>query len=301
MTQKSKRRILAVLLLTMAWCAGLIGTVLVQLSAIFTPCAVGKYFELKGLSFSGMSEMPPRYAVVRISSERLNRIVEQAGGMLRFAVPPGIIRNGLSIAAIYKCKKPDGSFEPLSVYFVVDDAVSQPFLSVRFPRDLLNEILHESDTLGRRSREKEWAFGHYELINSKSFDTLELYSLPVDSRTKVLDRRLVAEATGWVRYRLEENLLDVQTTARVSELVIQADVHFEGNSGEYSLSHKAAITKLRGNFNNVARSLDKEFCDLLRDSLEMSLNKESNRKKLSKVRFPEWAPIDINIDLKIVP
>ena len=45
--------------------------------------------------------------------------------------------------------------------------------------------------------------------------------------------------------------------------------------------------------------IHKKIADLLKRSIEKSLNRSRNRKRLEKLRLPAWIPWDAEVDLRI--
>lgn len=303
-TSKTGWSLAALLVLLAAfWFSGAAARVIVAgLDIIVLPREASEGLELNEISYGSDTGCLPAGMDARISSAEARFCIRRALGAKSVFVPPRLIRHGLAISLRYIIENPDGTFVDFPGRILIDDAVTQPLIRVRIPRSALNGLLTASDILGRRRKRKEWALGHYEIRSIKSFDTLRVHSVPVAPGTVVTERKILAEATGRVRYKLDENLLDVRTTADVRKMSIEGTLDVRrDNPAVLVLSYRVRITDLKGDFNNVAPTLDKQISEKLRESFEKSLNKEKNRHKLARMRFPPWIPLDANVDIELVP
>ena len=194
----------------------------------------------------------------------------------------------------------DEETEPAWVPFVanIDPAAKHPALLVRLPSDMLNAALDYEDSIANKSKEHDYALGHYTLVHSLRFDTMTLHS-PYDGRKPVTYRRVQGSATGQVRFRLEENWFDARTTARVKRMELRCDLDFKKYVDGIALSYKITIPKLEADINNLAPMFERKPTEAIRKALEKSLARPKNLERLARKRLPLYVPLDIDLDVEV--
>lgn len=302
MKHKQRNLLILCVLMLVFWFSGLAAICCVKIiGGLVLPVSISDEVDLTGLSYSNIPvELLPG-ADLRVNPARMNYILKEVSGWKYKLIPPGLIRNGFTVSALNTIDMPDGSFAYFPLRITLDDTLESPLFRVRVKKDFLSSILQDSDMLGKRNRRKKWVLGHYELTNMKKFDTFTLSSVPVKTGEKIILRQFKADATGWVRYKLDENLLSAQSTAKVKELALEVDLAIRHEYGGFCMNYEVRVTALRADFNNIAPVLDHQLCAQMRDSFESSFNKDKKKKSLSRILFPQWTPIDMNFDIKLVP
>lgn len=283
------------LFLGVLWFSGGIGHFGVKFcNRYILPINAGRNIVINRAVYGQNPELYENYLECRISSDRLALIARGVLGWKGYLIPPYTFRDGMAVSGSISMVVQDNRFLTVPFYFVVDDDEKRPLISANLPVDVLNQVLIGTDILGKRLRKKEWILGHYNLINKKTFENLKFYSIPVPPDQCIDSREIVAEGAGWIRYTLDDNLLDARTTARVSSIVLRAILTVLYYSDGMGLDHDITIPQLKGNFNNIAPTFDRQLSEKLREAMELSLNKERNHQKIAKIRLPEWVPVDMD-------
>lgn len=241
-----------------------------------------------------------------VSTERLLPILNGLTPWTR-CVPPGFIRNGMSLHAAYaplgRALPGDGRI-PFTVLFDRPQG-DPPLLMARYPADKFNTLVENEAAEDLTDREA-WLLGHYELAQEIAFATLEIVSEPIALGREHIRRRVLhLHATGRTRYRAQERILgtratlDVRTTIRVRDLTgrIVLDI-IPGEAGG-QLAAQAFVDKVRADVNRVAPWLDRSISEKLRESFERSMNRRRNREKVRDLVLPDWAPLDLRVDLAL--
>jgi len=293
--KKTRRRrawALACLVLAVAWFGGLIGrfTACVLLPRAL-PLRPGGGIEVSRLTCAGLPALDGNRAMLISSALRLRAMVRE---LTRFhwLLPPGLLRHGMAASGVWR----PGAGETAVPFMVVTDdhAGDRLLLRLRYPVAPVNRLLAEEYGDSLTSRE-EWFLGTYDLRYELRFDTLRVRSRDDADGTAAL-RRFDLEATGRIRLYFEDNLLDARTTAR-ARLAGTVEVTVIRDAGGIGLSYEVKLDRLDANFHNVAPWGDERISDLLRRSLEKSLNRGRSRKRLKERRFPAWLPVDADMDV----
>ena len=301
---ESKRRrrtrglsIMILALLLAAWFAGGAGW-LVRSAALRWAPREGRDFRLASLGAEAVAD-PATGIVARVSAERLERFAVEALGWRAWLIPPKTLPERFSVAGEVRIRL-DEETEPAWVPFVanIDPAAKHPALLVRLPSDMLNAALDYEDSIANKSKEHDYALGHYTLVHSLRFDTMTLHS-PYDGRKPVTYRRVQGSATGQVRFRLKENWFDARTTARVKRMELRCDLDFKKYVDGIALSYKITIPKLEADINNLAPMFERKPTEAIRKALEKSLARPKNLERLARKRLPLYVPLDIDLDVEV--
>ena len=298
---KRRRRLrsLAILvfaLLVAAWFTGGAGW-LVRSAVVRWAPREGRDFRLASFGAEAVAD-PATGVVVRVSAERLERFAAEALGWRSALIPPKTLPERYSAAGEVRIRLDDET-EPAWVPFVanIDPGAEHPALLVRLPSDMLNAALAYEDSFANKSKEHDYALGHYTLVHALRFDTMTLHS-PYDGRKPVTHRRVQGTATGQVRFRLEENWFDARTTARVKRMELRCDLDFKRYVDGIALSYKITLPKLEADIKNLAPMFESKPTEAIRKALEKSLARPKNLERMARKRLPLYIPLDIDLDVE---
>lgn len=297
---RKPRRMLAVLgvtILLVVWFCGGAGW-LVRSAVVRLAPRTGRDFRVMAIRLEPLAD-PATGVVVRVSAERLERLAVEALGWRAWLIPPKTLPARHSVAGEVRIRL-DEEAEPMWIPFVVnlDPAAKHPSLFVRLPSDMLNAALDYEGSITIKSKERDYALGHYTLVHSLRFDTMTLHSA-YDGRKPVTYRRVQGTATGQVRFRLEENWLTARTTARVRRMELRCDLDFKKYVDGLSLSYKITIPKLDADIKNIAPMFEGKPTEAIRQALEKSLARPKNLERLARKRLPLYIPLDIDLDVEV--
>ena len=289
--------ILVLALLLVAWFNGGAGW-LVRSAAVRWAPREGRDFRLVTIGPEAVAD-PATGVVVRVSAERLQQFAAEALGWRAALLPPKTLPARYSVAGEVRIRLDDET-EPTWVPFVanLDPAAKHPALLVRLPSDILNTALDYEDSIANKSKERDYALGHYTLVHTLRFDTMTLHS-PYDGRKPVTYRRVQGTATGQVRFRLEENWFDARTTARVKRMELRCDLDFKKYVDGIALSYKITLPKLEADINNLAPMFEGKPTEAIRKALEKSLARPKNLERMARKRLPLYVPLDIELDVEV--
>ena len=288
-----------VVLLALCWQSGLVGLVVgrVVLPAML-PWAPNDTVEVSRVSFREPDGPLRRGITVTVSAGRMREII---GHVLprSWLLPPGLIRPGMLVKGTWY---PDSFYLPpeghMPLMVVVDAESIQPAVYCRYPADDVNQVMEREVAEALREKE-EYILGTYETVYYIRFKTLRirLDDLPLDAEVK--KRSIDVEATGRVRFVLEENWFDLRNTGKLRILHGVVDLDVGRDDRGVFVSHKADIDRLDIDFHNVAPWLDEKLSEKLRKKWTKSLNKEKKRRRIERGRFPHWAPVDLELDIEL--
>lgn len=293
--------IICVVMFAGCWFSGLAGRLVgCLILPLLLPLRVNKAIEISALTRDKPPAIHEKGLVLTIGSDRLRKIMHGAFCISRL-FPPGLIRDGMVLKGSWmpdKFRLPEGNRLPFMI--VIDDDTRHPGLVFRYPAAAVNELMKDEIAEALRS-EEEYILGTYNIIYYITFQTLRIYSEEQDLDTAIQARLLICDATGKVRFKFEENLLDLRATGRVKKLRGRFDIRVIRDDEGIGFSYKVKIEELDIDVHNLANWGDRRVSKKLRRSWEKSLNKEKKQKRLAKVRLPEWVPLDLVVDFQLTP
>jgi hypothetical protein len=293
------RRWILLGILVFCWCSGLIGRGIATGLSLAAPFDMGDGLRINYLQFRTRPAVPARGVVVGMNKDRLDEMIDDALGWRRLFLPPGLIRGKMYLKGLWRPDEVSLPGDGLPVLIAVDDGFGYvPTLWCRYPSSRFNDLLSD-DTLLASSRTKEWMFGHYDLLNKKTFETLSLRTDPLRIGDPIDQRRIECLATGKIRYTFDDTIIGARSTADMRKLVIEVIFKFARSKRGIRISHVATITELDADFGNMAPMLDKSLSEKIRHSMEKSLNKEKNRKRIGSLCVPHWFPLDSMVDIQL--
>ncbi|MGI5868311.1 MAG: hypothetical protein ACOX9C_02555 [Kiritimatiellia bacterium] len=297
---RRRRRGLAVLvvaLLLLAWFSGVVGWLLRGGAVRWAP-REGRDFRLTSIGVEAVAA-PATGMVMRVSAPRLERFAAEALGWRSWLIPPKALPERHSVAGEVRIRLADDA-EPTWMPFVVhvDPEARHPSLLVRMPSDMLNIALDYEGSIANKSKRRDYALGHYNLVHTLRFDTMTLHST-YDGRRPVTHRRIQGTATGLVRFRLEENWFDLRTTARVRRMELRCDLDFKKYMDGLALSYKVTLPRLEADINNLAPMFERRPTEAIRQALEKSLARPKNLERLARKRLPLYLPLDFDLDIEV--
>jgi hypothetical protein len=227
-----------------------------------------------------------------------------------YLVPPGFLRNGMVLRGSYALR--GGGSRPVAGCLPFEVRLDRlkgdpPRVVFKCPADLFNALVAETKDEDLRS-EARWVLGHVDLVQQIEFRALRIAAQPAPTDHDLVGRRVLEfQATGRTRYRVEEQILrtnatlDLRTTVRIRDLAGRIVLDIEKVPGGSRLQGRAYVDVVRADVNRVAPWLDRSISEQLRESFERSLNRTRNRKKVERLFLPDWAPLDLDIDISLVP
>lgn len=305
--QKSGRpRVILSILLWLAfivalWLFGWVGRGLTRATAAWVlPRHIDDDWRIESLTFSPPDNDLERGITITVHPQRLQEDLQHLSPWFRL-LPPDTIRDGLCLQAFWApLDIPLLHTNPIPVQLLVTHAATQtPRIRGRIHAQEFNTIF-EHEQSDRRTRREEYLFGHYDLTQEYTFETLKIHSEPVDHQDLITARKLHLNATGTVRARFEDGIVKARTTGNIKRLQALCNVtinHYEDGTG---IQYHVDITDAKLTANNMAPWLEKKLMKELRKSLERSLNRERKQKRLAKKRAPAWIPLDVDIDFELV-
>lgn len=302
---RSTLRLLACLLwlgqLVMAWRQGLFGSILVRVvPPRILPRMIGESVKLTSLGREADVSLPDRGLELALSPQRLDTVLE-ATRPWSWLVPPGLLSDKSVVRGVLLNYAGSNTVEDLPFAVVVTHAAGPtPRLTLRYPASELTHLVDELYEEKLESRE-EYFLGHYELEYEVRLNSFTLQSVPPDQSRPISRRRLMFDGKGTVRVKLKENLFRIQTTGTIKEFngTVDIDVAYEPDG--IGLRYNVDIRKFQVGFHRVSPYLDDYGSDVLRRSLEHSLNRKKKKDRFAERRFPPWTPVDLAVDIRVTP
>lgn len=303
MSRKAARQ-LTLLLIVFAsfWFSGAAGWVARNILIATVP-REHKNFRLLDFDSPGIND-PSTGVVVRVSSRRLRKLAWEALGWPSLLLPPGVFPRHMTMVGEARIHLEEEALEQwMTVILRIDPAATNPRIRVSFPSDIANKILEYEGSWAHREKRRKYFLGHYTTIYSIHFDTLELRSDLTERQKKhpVTFRRIEGQATGRVRFKFEENLFNVRTTARVRRMELRCDLDFRKYIDGLALEYKIRIPVLDADIRNLAPRFEKRPVEALRAALEDGLGRPRNLERLARKRLPLYLPLDTDIELTVYP
>ncbi len=293
------RGILLVLLL-LFWFGGAAGWLLRQVLFAAAP-REGRHHRILALN-SPVREGPATGVVVQVSASRLRRLAREALGWRAYALPPGLLPERLTALLELRVRLDDEADAFwLPVLCRIDPEAPQPRIRARLPSGMVNDALDYEDSFARREKTRRYALGRYSMIHALRFDTVELRSVLSDRQRgrAVTHRRIEGQATGQVRFKVEENWLTARMTARVRRMSLRCDLDFRKYVDGLALAHKISIPDLDADIRNLAPLLEGRLVEALREALEDSIARPRNLERLARRRLPLYLPLDTDLELSV--
>ncbi|MFO7870005.1 MAG: hypothetical protein R6V03_01055 [Kiritimatiellia bacterium] len=243
------------------------------------------------------SESLKRGLSLRIEPERLMEIITAAYPAAA-ALPRKLVEKGLCVDGYWRPGEfslPGGESIPLKL--ILEDTRNGPVLEGRLPVEEVNRSL-ETELVEKLRRKKKWFLGHYEVVYEPEFVTFALRSQSGPVLTPVTSRKFFFEASGRVKIWFEDSLIAARKTADVKNLFGTINVKVVREDSRTRLSYEAVVDILEADLHDTPPWLERDLIDDLRESLEKSLNRDKNRKRVESLPIPEWAPMDLAVNLR---
>lgn len=245
-------------------------------------------------------EAPPDLktgAVLTIHPQRIQEIIN-ASFLLRYSLPPGLVRDGMVIDGIWA--PADGRLpgeQPLPLRIVVSSGSLTPRFVCRYSSAAINKLLAEN-AVKKIRKKKEWIFGSYDLDQYIKIYAFQLESKPNFS-VPVTNRQFEFTASGEVRYQFEDGIIQVRTTPFI-KLAGGVDIWRKCQDDEgIGLAYNVGISKLDADVSNLAPVFDKKVANDLKRHFVKSLNKSAKKRKFESKRFPETMPLDMIVKIEL--
>ncbi|MBA4388566.1 MAG: hypothetical protein C0404_11330 [Verrucomicrobia bacterium] len=295
--------LLVVALLVVLWVSGLIGRLFTcHLLPALLPMKIGDEFTAISLKYNTPAPKCEKGIMLTIGTSQLRTALKGSLPGTWWMLPRGIIRDRILLEGRWMprgVKMPRN--EGIPVYLAVDDSAGpHPQLVGRYHASALNAILKDEEAFNLRQTE-DWVLGQYELVYQIFFDTLTVTSDDEVDAAPIAHRQLKFFATGNVNLKFNDLFLSASATARVSPFNGAFDLRFSRDDDGVIVQYDARIDSLKADVNNLAPWADEKISKELRKSLLKSLNRKKKKDRLAEDRFPSWIPLDVKVDIRIVP
>ncbi len=300
--RRLRRALLAAFLLS--WLGGGIGWLVQQAVPLILPAATRDVRVLRFSAASPPGADPRPGIVLRTNAPRLESLAQQALGWRYHLLPRGLLPRYLTVQAevrVTLATNTPAIWLPVVVRLAPEQRV--PILSATLSAKQFNQLLDHDDSFAHSDKRKKYFLGHYRLSNEILFETVRLRSMLTakEAGRPVTYRRIEGTATGRVRYWFDDSMLAARTTAKVGRMDVRLDARFQHFVDGISVAYDLRITRLDADFSNVMPLLDKRLAGSLREALQDSMNRPRRLERLARKRLPHWLPLDLGLELDVVP
>ena len=286
---------LLIVLLCTLWFSGLFGSVIARYVApSFLPLE-SNGVTLSGITFDGSSETNLAGVTLQIAPARALQLARKAVDLGWLIVPKGIFPDGMVVSGFYSSTN-YGSLGKVSYRVVVTSDSTRPRLTVRLPVQLLNDMILK-DSGAKLTKKDDYALGSYERTYLPTFQSFRLWSDDNHDERFPITRNLLYEATGKIKIRVEDGLLNLKATGKIKEYKGSLRLDFTRDMDGVLMIHQFSVSKLRISVDNLLQWGEDKLADDLKKSMEKNLNKQKTREKLARIRFPVFVPYETEIDV----
>lgn len=292
--------LLILVLATWLWTSGLLGHALSRwVLPRVPPFTLGQVFSWRKAGFQRPA--PPLEAGVTllIHSHRLEAILQEAVPLLRWLLPPGVLRDGVWVLTVWTPRQGTGHTGiAWPICLAIRDADGNPpRLRVVYPIREINRLLHEAYG-DRLTKEGEWLFGTYERTYRITFDEARMVTetpATVPRRPKGMSLRLTAR--GRLRILFRDDPLKATLTGRVRRLEGRIDLRPVQSESGVHLRYEVRVETLDLDVQGLLPWGDEKLGETLRRSLEEAWNKPKKKQKIEAKTWPRWFPWDTQVEI----
>ena len=282
-------------LLAVLWFSGLMGSAITRyVVPSFLPFE-SHDVTVSGISFTGITGTNGPNVTLEISPARAMQLARKSVDFGWLIIPGGLFPDGMVVSGLYSSTN-HSSLGKVTFRLVVEDKIDRPKLTVRLPVQFLNDFISK-DSGAKLTKKKEYALGSYERTYLPIFKTFRLWSADKHDNRFPITRNLMYEATGKIKIKFEDGLLNLKATGNIKEFNGDVRMDFTRDMDGVILLHQFTVRKLRMSVENLLQWGEEKIADDLKRSMEKNMNKQKGREKIARIRLPVFAPYETEIDV----